>query len=326
MDDLQRPPLTRDPVIELRGVEKRYDTHLAVRGLDLVIPRGSTYGLLGPNGAGKTTTIRMILGIIEPSAGDIKVFGRPLDLRALDRIGYLPEERGLYRRMTVRKVLVFLAELKGLRKRDVVPRIDWWLERMGLGERANARVQELSKGMQQKVQFIASVLHNPELVILDEPFSGLDPINQQVLKEIVLDLQKAGHTIVFSTHMIDQAERTCDHVCIIARGQKVVDGTMAQVKKREGGENVAIVVDRWTDAGRRVMTEHAGIAHVRVEGTDAEIMLHIGARSSELLKDLVASEVSIRRFERVEPSLEQIFIEKAGPLASPDEIRTVAHV
>jgi ABC-2 type transport system ATP-binding protein len=315
-----------DAVIELRGVQKRYDTHLAVNGMDLVIPRGSTYGLLGPNGAGKTTTIRMILGIIEPTAGAISVFGKPLDLRALDRIGYLPEERGLYRRMTVRKVLLFLAELKGLRKRDVAPRIDMWLERMGLGERANARVQELSKGMQQKVQFIASILHDPELVILDEPFSGLDPINQQVLKEIVLDLQRAGHTIVFCTHMIDQAERTCDHVCIIARGQKVVDGRMSDVKKREGGENVALVVDTWTEGARRVLAEHAGIAHVRVEGTDAEVMLQVGARSADLLRELVASDVSIRRFERVEPSLEQIFIERAGPLASPDEPRTVVHV
>ncbi len=315
-----------DAVIELRGVEKRYDTHLAVRGMDLVIPRGSTYGLLGPNGAGKTTTIRMILGIIEPTAGDIKVFGAPLEMRALDRIGYLPEERGLYRRMTVRKVLVFLGELKGISKGDALPRIDSWLERMGLSERANARVQELSKGMQQKVQFIASILHNPELVILDEPFSGLDPINQQVLKEIVLDLQKAGHTIVFCTHMIDQAERTCDHVCIIARGQKVVDGTMSDVKKRAGGENVALVVDAWTEASRRVVDAHAGIVHARVEGTDAEIMLRIGARSSDLLKELVESGVSIRRFERVEPSLEQIFIERAGPLVSPDGQRVVAHV
>jgi ABC-2 type transport system ATP-binding protein len=326
MDDSQKPLLTRDPVIELRGVQKRYDTHWAVRGLDLVIPRGSTYGLLGPNGAGKTTTIRMILGIIEPTAGEIKVFGGPLDMRGQDRIGYLPEERGLYRRMTVRKVLVFLAELKGMHKRDVLTRIDWWLERMGLADRANARVQELSKGMQQKVQFIASMLHDPELVILDEPFSGLDPINQQVLKEIVLDLQRKGHTIVFSTHMIDQAERTCDHVCIIARGQKVVDGTMAEVKKREGGENVALVVDAWTDRARRVLSESAGVQHARVEGTDAEVMLRMGARSSDLLKELVAAEVSIRKFERVEPSLEQIFIEKAGPLASPDETREVVHV
>jgi ABC-2 type transport system ATP-binding protein len=307
------------PVIELSGVEKRFDTHLAVKSMDLVIPRGSTYGLLGPNGAGKTTMIRMALGLFEPSAGRIRVFGEPVGPHVLDRIGYLPEERGLYRRMTVRRVLTFLAELKGVHARDSRPRIDSWLERLSLADRATARVQELSKGMQQKIQFIGAILHEPELLILDEPFSGLDPINQQVLKEIVRELKQAGCTILFCTHMIAQAERTCDHVCIIARGEKVVDGPMADVKRADGRETIALSVDAWTDASRAVLRRSPVIAHIREEGTEAEIMLTHRGGSTQLLAELVGTDVSIRRFERVEPSLEQIFHDRAGDRATPIE-------
>src|SRR5690606_30039547 len=211
--------LPNGPALELTGVSKYYGKFPAVRDLDLTIPRGSTYGVLGPNGAGKTTTIRMALRILEPDTGSIAILGQPLSPEGLDRVGYLPGERGIYRRMKVRDLLVFLAELKGMRGRDAKPEIDRWLERMDLGAWADKKVQDLSKGMQQKVQFIGSVLHEPELIVLDEPFSGLDPINQQVLREIVVELKRANRTIIFSTHIIEHAERICDHVCIIAQGR-----------------------------------------------------------------------------------------------------------
>lgn len=229
--------------VDIRSVWKRYAGHTAVRDLSLSIPSGTVFGLLGTNGAGKTTTIRMILDIIAPDTGAIRVLGRPAGSAGLsDRLGYLPEERGLYRKMQVRRVLRFLAELKGVAARDADRRIDRWLERLGLRGNGRdwglAKVDELSRGMQQKVQFIGAMLHEPELVILDEPFSGLDPINAQALKDTVLDLRRAGRTVIFSTHIIENAESMCDAVCIIANGEKVLDGTIADVKTRYGGPPV----------------------------------------------------------------------------------------
>src|SRR6478672_11336610 len=211
-----------DLAIDIRNVVKRYDQHVAVRDLSLQVPRGSVYGLLGPNGAGKTTTIRMILDIILPDSGTISLLGKPnTDRATLDHVGYLPEERGLYKKMQVRRVLLFLAELKGVSTVDANKRIDEWLERFSLvvGDKnwGEAKVDELSRGMQQKVQFIAALLHEPDLVILDEPFSGLDPINAQALKDAVLELRRQGKTVVFSTHVMDNAEKMCDSVAIIAR-------------------------------------------------------------------------------------------------------------
>ena len=216
--------------------------------LSLRVPRGTVYGLLGPNGAGKTTTIRMLLNIIAPDTGSISVLGAPShDPSIVDRIGYLPEERGLYRKMQVRRVLRFLGELKGLSGRDLDRRIDAWLERLSLkGNGADwgmSKVDELSRGMQQKVQFIGALLHDPELVILDEPFSGLDPINAQALKDTVVDLRRQGRTIIFSTHLMDNAERLCDAVCIIAAGEKVLDGTIGEVRDAHGGRFVALAFD-----------------------------------------------------------------------------------
>src|SRR3954454_17148795 len=229
-----------DFAIDIRNVVKRYENHVAVSDLSLQVPRGSVYGLLGPNGAGKTTTIRMILDIILPDSGSINLFGVQNTARGvMDRVGYLPEERGLYKKMQVRRVLSFLAELKGISATDANRRIDEWLERFSLKSAdkdwGESKVDELSRGMQQKVQFIATLLHDPELVILDEPFSGLDPINAQALKDTVVDLRKRGKTVIFSTHLMDNAERLCDSVCIIARGEKVLDGGVAEVKAAYGG-------------------------------------------------------------------------------------------
>src|SRR3954462_13130293 len=233
-----------DLAIDIRGVTKKYEEHVAVRDLSLQVPRGAVYGLLGPNGAGKTTTIRMLLDIIAPDAGSIAIFGRPnREAGLLNRVGYLPEERGLYRKMQVRRVLRFLAELKGLKAGDADKRIDEWLERFGLTTKGrdwgNSKIDELSRGMQQKVQFIATLIHDPELVILDEPFSGLDPINAQAVKDTVVDLKRRGKTVVFSTHVMENAERMCDAVCIIARGEKVFDGQVTDVRTSSGRRNVA---------------------------------------------------------------------------------------
>jgi ABC-2 type transport system ATP-binding protein len=304
--------------IELAGVTKKYGEFVAVRDLDLRVPLGSTYALLGPNGAGKTTTIRMILRIIEESTGQVRVFGQPVDRSVLDRVGYLPEERGVYKKMSVRRLLTFLAELKGVKPRDSRGRIDQWLERLELADRRDARVEELSKGMQQKIQFIATILHEPEIVILDEPFSGLDPINQGVLREIIGELRALGRTILFSTHIIEHAERICDHVCIIARGSQVVNGTLADVKQRHGERYIALAVDGGQDP-LPVLSRSTLVDSVRNEaggaGTGAGphlIRLRDTADPHELLQELVTERVRIRRFEVVEPSLEQIFIERVG--------------
>src|SRR5437016_7756114 len=234
--------------IDIVGVTKRFAEHTAVRDLTLRVPTGSVYGLLGPNGAGKTTTIRMILNIIAPDTGSIHIFGRSSnDPKITERLGYLPEERGLYRKMQVRRVLKFLAELKGVRGSEADRRIDEWLERLSLKTPEKdwglAKIDELSRGMQQKVQFIGTLLHDPDLVILDEPFSGLDPINSQALKDTVVELKQRGKTVIFSTHLMDNAERLCDSVCIIAHGEKVLDGEVTAVKTSQGLRNVALAVD-----------------------------------------------------------------------------------
>jgi ABC-2 type transport system ATP-binding protein len=233
--------------IDAQRVSKRYAGHIAVQELSLAVPTGSVYALLGPNGAGKTTTVRMILNIIEPDTGTISVLGRPATDQSLsDRIGYLPEERGLYRKMKVRDVLRFLAALKGIPQHDADQRINRWLDRLSLRteERdwGSAKIEELSRGMQQKVQFIGALVHDPELVILDEPFSGLDPVNAQALKDAVMDLKQRGKTVIFSTHIIENAEAMCDSVCIIAHGEKVLDGTLAAVKDKYGGPPVPTTV------------------------------------------------------------------------------------
>src|ERR1700712_3973205 len=236
-----------DLAIDIRNVVKRYAEHVAVRDLSLQVPRGSVYGLLGPNGAGKTTTIRMILNIIVPDGGRTPCCGEPHRSAGItDRIGYLPEERGLYKKMQVRRVLRFLAELKGVPSKVAEQRIEEWLERFQLKTAEKdwglSKIDELSRGMQQKVQFIGTLLHDPDLVILDEPFSGLDPINAQALKDTIVELKARGKTVIFSTHLMDNAERLCDAVCIIAHGDKVLDGQVSDVKAAHGGQVVALAV------------------------------------------------------------------------------------
>ncbi|MBW3660962.1 MAG: ATP-binding cassette domain-containing protein [Gemmatimonadetes bacterium] len=313
-----------DPVVELRGARKTYGSTVAVEGLDLAIPSSATFALLGPNGSGKTTTIRMILRIQEPDAGQVRIFGRPPGPGSLDRVGYLPEERGLYPKMTVRDILVFLAELKRIPPKEGRGRVERWLERVGLADRAGDTVESLSKGMQQKLQFIAAVVHDPELVILDEPFSGLDPINQQALRDIVADLRREGRTILFSTHIIEHAERLCDHVCILARGRAVAHGSVGEVKREHGERYVALGLETWSAVAEAAVREAPGVGGVTHDGAAFEIRLVDGAAPQALLRHLVERGVDVRRFEVMEPTLHQVFLERVGRPPVEMEAPTVA--
>ena len=306
------------PAVELRNIIKRYEGHVAVRGLSLTVPKGTVYGLLGPNGAGKTTSIRMLLNIIAPDEGTILIDGTPNTAKGvLDRVGYLPEERGLYKKMQVRRLLRFLAELKGIGARDADVRIDQWLDRLDLRNAekdwGEAKVDELSRGMQQKVQFIGTVLHDPDLVILDEPFSGLDPINAQALKDTVVELKKRGKTVIFSTHLMDNAERMCDSVCIIARGDKVLDGSVSEVKATRGGSHIALALaGASTAAVDAVLADRTLVSRMDDSSRFFEIELTDGADAQLLLRRLMDAGASIERFERVQPSLHQIFLQQVG--------------
>jgi ABC-2 type transport system ATP-binding protein len=304
--------------IDIQRVTKRYDAHTAVRALSLQVPRGAVYGLLGPNGAGKTSTIRMILDIIAPDEGSITLFGkRHTDPGVLDRVGYLPEERGLYKKMKVREVLTFLAALKGIGAADADQRIDTWLDRMSLRspqkDWSQSKVDELSRGMQQKVQFIGTLLHDPDLVILDEPFSGLDPINAQALKDTVVELKARGKTVIFSTHIMDNAEKLCDAVCIIARGEKVLDGAVSDVKAAHAGRTVVVAFDGApSPAVDAVLRDPSLVANTDDQNRFIELELAEGADSNVLLQRLVMAGAAVQRFERVQPSLHRIFLEKVG--------------
>jgi ABC-2 type transport system ATP-binding protein len=312
------------PAVEIRNVVKRYANHVAVNDLSLTVPRGAVYGLLGPNGAGKTTTIRMMLDIIAPDSGSIRVLGLPGgDRSAKDRTGYLPEERGLYPRMRVRRLLRFLAELKGVSGREASRRIDDWLERFALRtadrDWGDARVEELSRGMQQKVQFIGALLHDPELIILDEPFSGLDPVNAQALKDTIVELKRRARTVIFSTHVMDNAERMCDSVCIIARGQKALDGDLAAVKAEHGGSHVALALEGAASHGvAAILADRALVARVDASNRFYEVEMAHGADPGVLLSRLVNTGARIQRFERVQPSLHQIFLRRVGAAGIED--------
>ena len=304
--------------IDITNVTKRFAQHTAVRDLTLRVQAGSVYGLLGPNGAGKTTTIRMILNVIAPDTGTIRIFGQPASEPSItNRIGYLPEERGLYRKMQVRRVLRFLAELKGVPGKAADKLIDEWLERLSLKtpekDWGMAKVDELSRGMQQKVQFIGTLLHDPDLVILDEPFSGLDPINAQALKDTVVELKRRGKTVIFSTHLMDNAERLCDSVCIIARGEKVLDGTVVGVKEQHGARNIALALDGGgLEAVASILRDNSLVKRADDSNRFFEIELAPGADPQALLRRVVESGASVQRFEMIQPSLHQIFLEKVG--------------
>jgi ABC-2 type transport system ATP-binding protein len=297
--------------VKLDGVTKSFGEFTAVRELSLTVRAGRVFGLLGPNGAGKTTTIRMIVNITAPDSGSISLFGQKIDPKVQDRIGYLPEERGLYRRMRISDQLRFFAELKNIRKKVIESKIDEWLARVKLSEWKNKRSMELSKGMQQKVQFITSVLHDPDLLILDEPFSGLDPINVELLKEVVLDLKRAGKTIIFSTHQMEVAEKVCDDICLLNRSQKVFEGSLREIKSSFGRNSVAVRCE----GGDGVLDDPALVSKVVRHADEAQALLAAGADAQILLKRLIDSGAVIGKFEMMEPSLNDIFITKVTEAA-----------
>jgi ABC-2 type transport system ATP-binding protein len=295
------------PAIRLKGINKSFGATTAVEDLSFELPRGSICGLLGPNGAGKTTTIRMILDIVGPDSGTVEVFGGPVSHEARTRIGYLPEERGMYQRMRVAEQLAFFGELKGMGHGEALTEARNWLDRLDLGDRADDRVESLSKGMQQKVQFIATVIHRPELLILDEPFSGLDPLNVDLLREVVLERQREGATVLFSTHMIEDAEKICERVCMIAGARKVLDGPIREVKRESGLEHLVVAY-----RGNPEFLDHPAVASATDHGQWVEIGLTAGADPQAILRRALETGVTIDRFELTEPSLREIFLERAG--------------
>jgi ABC-2 type transport system ATP-binding protein len=293
--------------IVLRGLTKTFGATVAVRDLDLVVPQGALYGIIGPNGAGKTTAIRMMLSILLPDRGELSVLGRRSAMDAKDRIGYLPEERGLYRRMRVGQFLAYMARLKNADGPDLRPRIRAWLDRMDLGGVEHKRCEELSKGMQQKVQFLAAIIHKPDLLILDEPFSGLDPVNQRMLRELVGEEHRRGATVLFSTHVMVHAEQLCDHVVMIHRGDKVLDGGIAAIRARYDPRDVLFEpLDPAADVGPIARLE--GVLRVRKDGSAWAITLAAGA-SPALVIQRIAAAVPPARVELRRPTLEDVFID-----------------
>ena len=294
------------PTVKLENVNKQFGEFSAVSDLSIAVYPGRIYGLLGPNGAGKTTTLRMIVNITAPDSGRIELFGKQITPELQDRIGYLPEERGLYKKMKVGDQIRFFGELKSVNGNDLDRRVDSWLARLGLKEWKNKKASELSKGMQQKAQFITSVLHEPDLLILDEPFSGLDPLNVELLKKIILDLKSAGRTIIFSTHQMEVAEQICDDICLLNRSRKVFEGSLREVKRSFGRNAVALRMV----GGDGVLKNQALVSATNDHADEVEALLAPGADIQTFLEELVKAGARIEKFEMIEPSLHDIFITK----------------
>ena len=294
------------PVVELAGVTKAYESKVAVRDLSLSIEAGQMFGLLGPNGAGKTSSIRMMMGITMPDSGTVKLFERPFERSSLERVGYLPEERGLYKKMKVLEQLVFFGQLHGLSTGDAEKRAKVWAKRLEIDEALPKKTEELSKGMQQKIQFIGSLLHDPGLIVMDEPFSGLDPVNAKLLEQTLLELKDEGRAIVFSTHRMDQVEKLCDSICLINKGHAVLAGRVREIKSRYERNHVIVEFE-----GSDQFLSSPEIAEAQNFSGHAEIKLKPHGDAQKLLREASAN-AKVYRFEMVEPSLEEIFIETVG--------------
>ena len=298
--------------LELHALTKRYGEFTAVHDFSLEVPKGSIYGFLGPNGAGKTTTLRMVLDIVEPSGGSVTVLGSPSALRVRDRIGYLPEEKGLYKKMKAWSTIAYFASLKGMGRKAAKARAYELLERYGLADFADSRIEALSKGMAQKVQVLASIAHNPEFVILDEPFSGLDPVNQQVMEEVIRDMATDGATILFSTHVMAHAERICDRIVLLAQGKKIFDGTIAEAKDTMP---VRVVLD--ADVDSETLQNFPGVIAVDphvVDGSECgwEILLSEEAEPECLLQECFSSGIALRAYDHRPPTLHDVFVHLVG--------------
>ena len=307
-------------VVELRNVTKRFDEFVAVKNLSFEVRKGAIFGLLGPNGAGKTTSIRMIVNIFAPDTGEVVVLGEHVTTELQQRIGYLPEERGLYKKMKVAEQLIFFANLKGVPTDVAGNRVAQWLKRMELSDWTNKKAADLSKGMQQKVQFIAAVLHEPEFLILDEPFSGLDPVSVELLKSAILDLREKGATIIFSTHQMEQVEQLCEDICLINHGTQVLGGNLREVKRGFGRNTVRLDYEGPNSflMGDDLVKRQNKFANY------IEFVLSDGADAQEILRRALAAGARINRFELVEPSLNEIFIESVKGNNEKDSRNTQA--
>ncbi len=293
--------------IELTKVRKSYDQFVAVNDLSFSIEQGGVFGLLGPNGAGKTSTIRMMIGITAPDSGQITLFGKPFERKSLNKVGYLPEERGLYKKMKILDQLVFLGELHGMTAGAAKQKAVEWCKRLEIDAWLMKKVEELSKGMQQKIQFIAALLHDPDFIIMDEPFFGLDPVNATLLKDVMLDLKKQGKTILFSTHRMDQVEKLCDSICLINKGTAVLQGDLKTIKAGYGKNNVQIEYEGNGD----FLEKNPLVSTYNNYGNYVEVRLAPGADAQQLLH-MVAEKSRVNKFELMEPSLEEIFINTVG--------------
>ena len=291
----------------LNSVHKSFGDVRAVNNLSVRVPKGSIYGFLGPNGAGKTTTLRMIMNIIRPDSGGIEIFGNSSVERAKSRIGYMPEERGLYRKMTVTKVLAYFGALKGLAGNELSRQVSLWLQRVDLTNWARKKVEELSRGMHQKLQFAVTVINEPELLILDEPFAGLDPINTDLLKAIMLEMRGEGKTVLFSTHVMHEAEKLCDSILLINEGQAVLDDSLANIQSQRASHVVCVELEGNTGFIERLPM----VTAVKSDGNRFEITLKDIADTQELLKSLV-NRIKVKRFEVKVPSLHEIFVDLVG--------------
>ena len=294
--------------LELNQIVKRFGDFTAVDGVSLTVPTGSIYGFLGPNGAGKTTTIRMIMNILRPDEGSIQILGGPSGEGVKLRVGYLPEERGVYKKMKVLDLVAYFGTLKGLSRGEAASRGKRHLEDMGLGDWIGRNCQDLSKGMQQKVQFISTIVHEPELLILDEPFSGLDPVNTEALKDKILELKAAGTTVLFSTHIMDQAEKLCDSVVLINSGKKVLDGTLDEVRRSAVAEETVLIEFEGSFVSLDGLPM---VERVSEFGRSLEVFIKPGHEPEELL-ELLVGKVKLRRFEVRRPSLHEIFLRAMG--------------
>ena len=302
-------------LIEVKNLRKDYATHKAVDDISFVIPRGSIFGLLGPNGAGKTTLLRMITGIFYPDHGEILFDGRRFEPeRDIRSIGYMPEERGLYKKMKVGEQVLYLAQLKGLRKREAEDKIKYWFDKFDINSWYNKKVEELSKGMQQKVQFISTVMHNPSLLILDEPFSGLDPINSNLIKQEIFDLSKSGTTIIFSTHRMEQVEEICDRIILVNKGQKILDGEVKQIRHYFKQHLFRIGVGTMPNFAQ-MATWHFSI--IKQEDHAYTVKLSEGSTTNDILMHFIKHDIPITYFEEILPSINEVFINKVGEMEQP---------
>ncbi len=300
----------QNTTLRVENVTKSYDNFTAVNDLSFTVKSGRVFGFLGPNGAGKTTTIRMIVGINFPDEGKIELFGRKVSSEMQNRIGYLPEERGLYKKMKIVDQLRYFAALKGISQTEADKRIDFWLDRMKLSEWKTKKTTDLSKGMQQKIQFISTVLHDPDLLILDEPFSGLDPVNVEFMMDVIDEFKTQAKTIIFSTHLMETAERLCSDILLINKSQKVVAGTLRDVKASFGKNLIAL---RAT-GGNGVLEDKSLVEKIVEHADEMEIQLAENANPQVLLTRLIENGATISKFEQIEPSLNDIFIEKVGKI------------